>query len=84
MVIEGKSREEIRNEEKARWEEMRYRRTYGTLSRTGNGQKICDETGGKRQRCRKKRYLPGTFIDRSSTCIENEKKILFNPVIDRR
>ena len=53
-----------------------YRRTYGTLSRTGNGQKICDETGGKRQRCRKKRYLPGTFIDRSSTCIENEKKIV--------
>ena len=53
-----------------------YRRTYGTLSRTGNGQKICDETGGKRQRCRKKRYLPGTFIGCSSTCIENEKKIV--------
>ena len=35
MVIEGKSREEIRNEEKARWEEMSIERTYGTLSRTG-------------------------------------------------
>lgn len=42
----------------------------------GMDKKICDETGGKRQRCRKKRYLPGTFIGCSSTCIEKEKKIV--------
>ncbi len=77
MVIEGKSREEIRSEEKARWEEMSMEEHMELYLGQGMDKKSAMKQVAKDRGVGKERsFTRHLLIGRSSTCIENEKKIV--------
>ena len=84
LVIEGKSRESILQEERAKWEEMTVQEHMDYYTNQGIDKKEAMEKGGEGSRSRKEGHLQRTVVRLSSICTTFFKKSLFNPVIDRR